>query len=112
MENTQNIDSIYCQFSQYIKMRKDIKSKINSYEIDEIKKIKGFFLIDKEWIKEWKKSINYSILKFMKEEDQIRTFIKEHLAQKNIEQKEQEYIIDYKKIIEQKKDIKLLKRNF
>ena len=99
MENTQNIDSIYCQFSQYIKMRKDIKSKINSYEIDEIKKIKEFFLIDKEWIKEWKKSINYSILKFMKEEDQIRTFIKEHLAQKNIEQKEKENIIDYKKII-------------
>ena len=112
MENTQNIDSIYRQFIEYIKMRKDIKSKMNSYETDVIKKIKGFFLIDKEQLKEWKKSINYSILKFLKGEDQIRAYIKQHVAQKNIEKKEPEYIIDYKKIIEEKKRYKIVKKEF
>ena len=39
----ENIDIIYTQIKVYIKMRKDIKSKMNAYEIDEIEKINGFF---------------------------------------------------------------------
>ena len=47
----ENIDNIFCQFKEYIKMRNDIKSKMHAYEINEVKKIKGYFLIDKEWLK-------------------------------------------------------------
>ena len=108
----ENIDNIFCQFKQYIKMRNDIKSKMHAYETNEVKKIKGFFLIDKEWLKNWKNSINYFFLKLIKEEEKIKAYIKENFSKKKIERDEIKYIVNYKTIIEENKRYKLVTKDF
>jgi hypothetical protein len=108
----ENIDKIYSQITEFIKMRKDIKSKMNVYEINEIEKIKGYYLIDKEWLKNWKSLIDYYMLKYMREEEKIKAYIKENIIKKKIELSEIRYIIDYETIIKENKRYKLVTKDF
>lgn len=106
-----NIEKIYSQINEYIKMRKDIKSKKNVYEINEIIKIKRYFLIDKEWLKKWKKLIDYYLLKYMVEEEKIKAYIRENIIKKEKELDELgeiRYLIDYEQIVKENKRYKIV----
>ena len=108
-----NLDEIFLQFKEYIKMRKDIKSEMHIYEINEIKKIKGFYLINKEWLTSWKNLINYSFLKLINDDEKIKGFIKENISKRNIELNNIEYHIDCEEIIKNNgKYYKIVTKNF
>ena len=62
--------------------------------------------------KNWKKSINYSILKVITEEEKIKYYIIENFKNLNSEKKEINYILEYETIVKSQKEYKIVTKEF